>query len=94
MGNFVNGVESVKRFVKVHLHCIVRNLKKDKRNVDVAPPRKISVGAHGGQLVFNWNRLENFLLTHDRPVSNNVTNTKMPKLSITCANTVYHHLSE
>jgi len=38
MGNFLCGVERVKRFVEVHLHCIVRNLKKDKRNVDVASP--------------------------------------------------------
>jgi len=29
-----------KRFVKVHLCCIVRNLKKDKRNVDVVPLEK------------------------------------------------------
>jgi len=46
MGNFPCGVERVKRFVKVHLHCIVRNLKKDRRNVDVAPPGKISADAH------------------------------------------------
>jgi len=36
-----------KRFVKVHFHCIIRNLKKDKRNIDVAHPRKIYVVAHG-----------------------------------------------
>jgi len=30
MGNFLCGVDKVKRFVKVHLHCIVRNLKKNK----------------------------------------------------------------
>jgi len=30
------GVEGVKRFVKVHLYCIVRNQKNDERNVDVA----------------------------------------------------------
>jgi len=30
----------------------------------------------GGQLVFDWDRLENFLITHDRPVDNIVTNTK------------------
>ena len=34
--NFLCGVERVKPFVKVHLHCIVRNLKNDKRNVNVA----------------------------------------------------------
>jgi len=28
MGNFLYCVEILKRFVKVHLHCIVRNLKK------------------------------------------------------------------
>jgi len=37
MGNFLCDVERVKRFVKAHLHCIVRNLKKDRQNVDVAP---------------------------------------------------------
>jgi len=29
-----------------------------------------------GQLVFDWDRLENFLITHDRPVGNIVTNTE------------------
>jgi len=29
----------------------------------------------GGQLVFDWDRLENFLITRDRPVGNIVTNT-------------------
>jgi len=48
----------------------------------------------GGQLVFDWDRLENFLITRDRPVRNTVTNTKMPKLSIICANAVYHRLSK
>jgi len=47
----------------------------------------------GGQLVFDWDQLENFLITRDRPVGNIVTNKKMPKLSITCANAVYHRLS-
>jgi len=46
IGNFLCGVERVKRFVKVHLCCIVRNLKIDKRNVDVAPPGKISADEH------------------------------------------------
>jgi len=40
MGNFLCGLERVKRFVKVHLHYMFRNLKKDMRNVDVAPPLK------------------------------------------------------
>jgi len=30
----------------------------------------------GGELVFDWDRLENFLITRDRPVGNIVTNTK------------------
>jgi len=30
----------------------------------------------GGQLVFDWYRLENFLITRDRPVGNIVANTK------------------
>ena len=34
------------RFVKVHLHYIFRNLKKDKQNIDGAPPREISADAH------------------------------------------------
>jgi len=30
----------------------------------------------GGQLVFNWDRLENFLQTRNQPVGNKVTSTK------------------
>jgi len=30
----------------------------------------------GGQLVFDWDQLENFLITRDRPVGDTVTNTK------------------
>jgi len=29
----------------------------------------------GDQLVFDWDRLENFLILHDRPVGDKVTNT-------------------
>jgi len=29
----------------------------------------------GGQLVFDWDQLENFLITRDWPVGNKVTNT-------------------
>jgi len=32
-----SGVETVKRFVNVHLHYIVSYLKRDKRKCDVAP---------------------------------------------------------
>jgi len=43
----------------------------------------------GGQLVFDWDRLENFLTTRDRPVGNkSQIQYHMPKSSITCANTV------
>jgi len=30
----------------------------------------------GGQLVFDWDRLENYLITRDRPVGNIITNKK------------------
>jgi len=50
----------------------------------------------GGELVFDWDRLENFLITRDQPVGNikYCRKYKMPKLSITCANQVYHRLSQ
>ena len=37
---------------------------------------------HGrvGQLVFNWDRLETFLITRDGPVTNKATNTKCHKM--------------
>jgi len=41
----------------------------------------------GGQLVFDWDRLENFLVTRDRPVGNKVTSTKcheMQRFSFLC----------
>jgi len=56
MGNFLCGLKKVKRFVEVHLHYMFRNLKKDKRNVDIAPPGKISADAHG------CHRMENVVL--------------------------------
>jgi len=34
----------------------------------------------GGQLVFDWDRLENFLITRDRPISDKVTSTKCHKM--------------
>jgi len=40
LGIFLCDGGSAKRFVKVHLHYIVRNLKKDKRNVVVGPLKK------------------------------------------------------
>jgi len=41
-----NGLERVKRFVNVHLHCIVSNLKKI-RKCQRCTPGKFSSGAHG-----------------------------------------------
>jgi len=32
--------------------------------------------SRGGELVFYWDELEHFLLTHDQPVGNKVTNAK------------------
>ena len=44
-GHFLCGVERVKRFVNVHLHCIVSNLKRISI-VDVALPGKICADTH------------------------------------------------
>jgi len=41
----------------------------------------------GGQLVFDWDQQENFLVIRDRPVGNS-HKYKMPKLSITFAHAV------
>jgi len=37
---------------------------------------RLTVYFMGGQLVFDWDRLENFLVTHYRPVGNKVTNAQ------------------
>jgi len=42
-----NRVESVKRFVNVHLHCIVSNQKRISKITTLLPPGKISANAHG-----------------------------------------------
>jgi len=39
-----------------------------------------SHATRGGQVVFDWDRLENFLLTRNRPVGNEVTSTKGHKM--------------
>ena len=46
MGHFLCGVERVKRLVKVHLHCIVSNLKIISKMSRLPPPGKISADAH------------------------------------------------
>jgi len=49
MDHFLFGVERAKRFVNVHLHCIVicQQPKKNMQDVDVVPPGKNSADAHG-----------------------------------------------
>jgi len=49
-----NDVERVKRFVHVHLHCIVSNLKRISKISTLPPPGKISADAHAPsyQIVF------------------------------------------
>jgi len=49
--------------------------------------------AGGDQLLFHWDRLENFLITLDRPVGNKVTSTKYHKmqcLSFLCRPTFWN----
>jgi len=41
---------------------------------------KAKLHARGDQLVFDWDRLENFLITRDRPVGYKITNTKCHKM--------------
>jgi len=41
-----SGVERIKRFVNVHLHCIASNLKRISI-ISTFPPGKISAGARG-----------------------------------------------
>jgi len=38
------------------------------------------VYSRGGQLVFDWDRLENFLINRDRPVGNKVTRAECHKM--------------
>jgi len=40
------GAERVNRFVNVHLHCVVRNLKRISKISMLLPPRKISADSH------------------------------------------------
>jgi len=43
----IKGVERVKRFVNVNLHCIVSNLKRISKMSTLPPPGNISADAHG-----------------------------------------------
>ena len=53
------------------------NLNKNRQLVYEAMSIVSSIiYARGGQLVFDWDRLENFLITRDRPGGYKVTNTK------------------
>jgi len=57
------------------------------------PCTRLIVYFMGGQLVFDWDRLEDFLtLAIDRTVIKTQIQYHMPKLSTTCANTVHHRL--
>jgi len=40
-------VERVKRFVNVHLHCIISKLKRIRKMSSLPPSGKVSAGAHG-----------------------------------------------
>jgi len=46
-----------------------------------------------GQLAFDWNQLENFLITRNRSVGNKVTNAKYQSW-VSGENAVYHRLSK
>jgi len=46
MGHFLCGVERVKRYVNVHLHCMVSNLKTTNKMSTLPSLAKISADAH------------------------------------------------
>jgi len=48
------GVERTKRFVNVHLHCIVSNLKRISKISMFPPPRKNSADARGCTDFDSW----------------------------------------
>jgi len=41
MGHFLCGVERVKCFVNIHLHCIYSNLKRVRKRLTMSPLEKI-----------------------------------------------------
>jgi len=46
MGGSLCGVKTVKRYVNVHLHCIVGSLKRTSKTSTLPTPGKISADAH------------------------------------------------
>jgi len=50
-GHFRYGVERAKRFVNVHLHCIVSNMERISK-VSSLPPGKVSTDARDSDLIF------------------------------------------
>jgi len=59
MGHYLWGVERVKRFVNVHLHCIVSNLKNISKMSMLPPPGNISADAHGTGISLILNHIAN-----------------------------------
>jgi len=53
-----NMLEMVKRFVKVHLHCIVSNLKRISKISMLPPPGKFSADAHDDCVQFGKQHLQ------------------------------------
>jgi len=54
----------LKRFVSIHLHCIIRNLKRIGKMSTLPPPGKISADAHGARLNGGVQREYRNLLSH------------------------------
>ena len=51
-GHFRYGVERAKRFVNVHLHCIVSNMERIRKISSLTPPGKVSADTHASDLKF------------------------------------------
>jgi len=69
MGHFFCGVERVKRFVNVHLHCIISNLKRISK-MSTCPPWKNFCGRlckrvqNRNQSSFETSVFKNFMVMH------------------------------
>ena len=46
MGHFLCVVDRLKRFVNVHLHCVISNQKRISKMLTLPPAGKISADAH------------------------------------------------